>query len=78
MVLLWACARLSADAISLSRGPARRKNKEIEVGKHEGTETLRRSKRGWMWKQFFLQEEYIGTDYQYIGKVRGSSFHFEL
>uniref|UniRef100_A0A4W4DNY6 Cadherin domain-containing protein n=1 Tax=Electrophorus electricus TaxID=8005 RepID=A0A4W4DNY6_ELEEL len=31
--------------------------------------TLRRSRRGWMWKQFFLQEEYTGTDYQYIGKL---------
>lgn len=79
VVLLWACAHLSVDAISLSRGfEVRRKNKEIEVGKHKGTETLRRSKRGWMWKQFFLQEEYTGTDYQYIGKVRGSWFYSRL
>lgn len=69
VILLWACTHLSVDAISLSRGPVRRKNKEIEVGKHKGTEMLRRSKRGWMWKQFFLQEEYTGTDYQYIGKL---------
>nr|XP_006634605.1 PREDICTED: cadherin-10-like [Lepisosteus oculatus] len=30
---------------------------------------LRRSKRGWMWNQFFLLEEYTGTDYQYVGKL---------
>ncbi|XP_031408554.1 cadherin-6 [Meleagris gallopavo] len=28
-----------------------------------------RSKRSWMWNQFFLLEEYTGTDYQYVGKL---------
>lgn len=31
--------------------------------------TLHRSKRGWMWNQFFLLEEYTGPDTQYVGKV---------
>lgn len=31
---------------------------------------LRRSKRGWMWNQFFLLEEYTGNDMQYVGKVK--------
>lgn len=31
---------------------------------------LHRTKRGWMWNQFFLLEEYTGTDTQYVGKVR--------
>lgn len=31
---------------------------------------LSRHKRGWMWNQFFLLEEYTGLDYQYVGKVR--------
>lgn len=31
---------------------------------------LQRSKRGWMWNQFFLLEEYTGNDNQYVGKVR--------
>ncbi|KAA0719252.1 Cadherin-6 Precursor [Triplophysa tibetana] len=69
VVLLWACMHLSVDAISLSRGPVRRKIKELEAGNQKGTETLRRSKRGWMWKQFFLQEEYTGAETQYIGKL---------
>lgn len=30
---------------------------------------LQRSKRGWMWNQFFLLEEYAGNDHQYVGKV---------
>ncbi|XP_076856997.1 cadherin-10-like isoform X2 [Brachyhypopomus gauderio] len=30
---------------------------------------LRRSKRGWMWNQFFLLEEYTGSDDQYVGKL---------
>ncbi|TNN43997.1 Cadherin-10 [Liparis tanakae] len=29
---------------------------------------LQRSKRGWMWNQFFLLEEYSGNDHQYVGK----------
>lgn len=37
---------------------------------------LHRSKRSWMWNQFFLLEEYTGTDYQYVGKV--SYFHMHL
>ncbi|XP_028909746.1 cadherin-9 isoform X2 [Ornithorhynchus anatinus] len=28
-----------------------------------------RVKRGWMWNQFFLLEEYTGTDSQYVGKL---------
>ncbi|XP_064016887.1 cadherin-10 isoform X2 [Pogoniulus pusillus] len=35
---------------------------------HEG-KTIHRQKRGWMWNQFFLLEEYTGSDYQYVGKL---------
>lgn len=62
--LLWAWSAHCADAVTLLRG------KEVS----QNMETLKRSKRGWMWKQFFLQEEYTGTDYQYIGKV-GKHFY---
>ncbi|OCT74494.1 cadherin-6 [Xenopus laevis] len=34
----------------------------------EGNERSR-SKRSWMWNQFFLLEEYTGSDYQYVGKL---------
>ncbi|XP_044282337.1 cadherin-6 isoform X3 [Varanus komodoensis] len=30
---------------------------------------VNRSKRSWMWNQFFLLEEYTGSDYQYVGKL---------
>ncbi|XP_050826778.1 cadherin-10 isoform X3 [Serinus canaria] len=30
---------------------------------------IHRQKRGWMWNQFFLLEEYTGSDYQYVGKL---------
>ncbi|XP_073534736.1 cadherin-10-like [Phyllobates terribilis] len=30
---------------------------------------LNRQKRGWMWNQFFLLEEYTGLGYQYVGKL---------
>lgn len=30
---------------------------------------LHRSKRDWMWRQFFLSEEYTGNNNQYVGKV---------
>ncbi|XP_016329829.1 cadherin-6-like isoform X1 [Sinocyclocheilus anshuiensis] len=67
VLLLWACAQQSVNAVALSRGPVRRKTKEIEG--RQDKELLRRSKRGWMWRQFFLQEEYTGTEHQYIGKL---------
>uniref|UniRef100_A0A8C9XBU3 Cadherin 6 n=1 Tax=Sander lucioperca TaxID=283035 RepID=A0A8C9XBU3_SANLU len=35
-----------------------------------GEKLLKRVRRGWMWNQFFLQEEYTGSDYQYIGKLQ--------
>ncbi|XP_053342434.1 cadherin-10a [Clarias gariepinus] len=31
---------------------------------------LHRTKRDWMWRQFFLSEEYTGSNYQYVGKLR--------
>lgn len=65
--LLWAWAAHSAYAMTLLRGK--------EVSQQErNMEILKRSKRGWMWKQFFLQEEYTGSDNQYIGKV-GKHFY---
>uniref|UniRef100_A0AAQ6IEP4 Cadherin-10 n=1 Tax=Anabas testudineus TaxID=64144 RepID=A0AAQ6IEP4_ANATE len=33
---------------------------------------LQRSKRGWMWNQFFLLEEYAGNDHQYVGKLHSN------
>ncbi|KAG9479406.1 hypothetical protein GDO78_012861 [Eleutherodactylus coqui] len=35
----------------------------------DGLKVLQRRKRGWMWNQFFLLEEYTGSDTQYVGKL---------
>uniref|UniRef100_A0A3Q3FSU8 Uncharacterized protein n=1 Tax=Labrus bergylta TaxID=56723 RepID=A0A3Q3FSU8_9LABR len=31
---------------------------------------VQRIKRGWVWNQFFVLEEYMGSEPQYVGKVR--------
>lgn len=33
------------------------------------TEVHHRPKRGWIWNQFFVLEEHLGPDAQYVGKV---------
>lgn len=30
---------------------------------------FQRVKRGWVWNQFFVLEEYMGSEPQYVGKV---------
>uniref|UniRef100_A0A674I7H8 Uncharacterized protein n=1 Tax=Terrapene triunguis TaxID=2587831 RepID=A0A674I7H8_9SAUR len=44
------------------------KEKVLELSGNNRKE-FTRSKRSWMWNQFFLLEEYTGSDYQYVGKV---------
>lgn len=34
------------------------------------TEVHHRPKRGWVWNQFFVLEEHMGSDPQYVGKVK--------
>lgn len=40
------------------------------------TEVHHRPKRGWVWNQFFVLEEHMGPDPQYVGKVRLLPFCF--
>lgn len=35
-----------------------------------GAAGFQRVKRGWVWNQFFVLEEYMGSDPQYVGKVK--------
>uniref|UniRef100_A0AAY4A2A1 Cadherin-12 n=1 Tax=Denticeps clupeoides TaxID=299321 RepID=A0AAY4A2A1_9TELE len=37
-------------------------------GRHGGN-TFQRVKRGWVWNQFFVLEEYMGSEPQYVGKL---------
>ncbi|XP_035490652.1 cadherin-6 isoform X1 [Scophthalmus maximus] len=63
----WLCLGPSLDALSLGG-----RRTEAADG---GEKPLRRVRRGWMWNQFFLQEEYTGSDYQYIGKLQSDQDH---
>lgn len=36
------------------------------------------TKRGWIWNQFFVLEEHIGTEPQYVGKVRKSFSSYSI
>ncbi|XP_064189826.1 cadherin-20-like [Anguilla rostrata] len=56
--LLW--AQVQAQARGLAGRPA--------AGGERG-ELLRRARRGWVWNQFFVLEEYTGLEPLYIGKL---------
>lgn len=38
--------------------------------RRHGRSRVQRIKRGWVWNQFFVLEEYMGSEPQYVGKVR--------
>lgn len=48
----------------------RNQTKLMEMDK----DSQHRPKRGWVWNQFFVLEEHIGPDPQYVGKVRRTSW----
>ncbi|XP_059200938.1 cadherin-6 [Centropristis striata] len=70
LVVVWLCLSLSLDALSLSGRRTETLDEEGSEALIRGEKRLRRVRRGWMWNQFFLQEEYTGSDYQYIGKLQ--------
>ncbi|XP_059388737.1 cadherin-18-like isoform X1 [Carassius carassius] len=41
--------------------------------KYGETEVHHRPKRGWIWNQFFVLEEHIGPEAQYVGKLHSNS-----
>lgn len=72
LVVLWAMIYLSCPGYglrALRRTTGGRRGSMGLTGQDTNGVPLRRSKRGWMWNQFFLLEEYTGTDMQYVGKV---------
>uniref|UniRef100_A0A8C7ZE24 Cadherin 6 n=1 Tax=Oryzias sinensis TaxID=183150 RepID=A0A8C7ZE24_9TELE len=76
LMVLWAMAHLGSPADgsrSLRRTTGGRKGSLGLTGHDANGVPLRRSKRGWMWNQFFLMEEYTGTDMQYVGKLHSDS-----
>ncbi|XP_059547858.1 cadherin-9 isoform X4 [Myotis daubentonii] len=69
-LFIWTYMFYAVDAIPLQEKansdlPSKRM---MSLTKDDG-KMLHRTKRGWMWNQFFLLEEYTGTDTQYVGKL---------
>uniref|UniRef100_A0A8C4NY07 Cadherin-10 n=1 Tax=Dicentrarchus labrax TaxID=13489 RepID=A0A8C4NY07_DICLA len=76
LMVLWAMAHLSSPGYglrALRRTTGGRRGSAGLTGQDANGVPLRRSKRGWMWNQFFLLEEYTGTDMQYVGKLHSDS-----
>lgn len=70
MGVVWLCLCQTLDTVFLNGKRTNTVDGEGTEAAVGGKKLLKRVRRGWMWNQFFLQEEYTGTDYQYIGKVR--------
>ncbi|XP_064299498.1 cadherin-9 [Phalacrocorax carbo] len=69
-VLLWSCMFHAIDMMPFQKRTNKHSHSERITGLSEnGGKTLHRTKRGWMWNQFFLLEEYTGPDTQYVGKL---------
>lgn len=68
-VLLLLLALVCPAPVSMATLAARGDEGPVGTATDDG-QILHRSKRGWMWNHFFLLEEYTGSDYQYVGKVR--------
>lgn len=56
-----------------SRSPIRAQRNQTKL---PDKESHHRPKRGWIWNQFFVLEEHIGPDPQYVGKVRYIYFFY--
>ncbi|NWU68130.1 CADH9 protein, partial [Pterocles burchelli] len=69
-VLLWSCMFHAVHMMPSQKWTNKHSRRERITGLSEnGGKTLHRTKRGWMWNQFFLLEEYTGPDTQYVGKL---------
>ncbi|XP_068956463.1 cadherin-9 isoform X3 [Petaurus breviceps papuanus] len=69
-IFIWTCMLHVVDLTPLEERMNRylKRERTISLSEDHG-KILRRTKRGWMWNQFFLLEEYTGTDTQYVGKL---------
>ncbi|NXP16390.1 CADH9 protein, partial [Scytalopus superciliaris] len=69
-VLLWSCMLHMIHMMPPQKRTNKHSRSERITGLSENDgKTLHRTKRGWMWNQFFLLEEYTGPDTQYVGKL---------
>ncbi|XP_078395779.1 cadherin-6-like [Cetorhinus maximus] len=70
LMLFWVCLPEPSQMSPLSERTAKQQQDGVSA-KPSGDKlsVLHRSKRGWMWNQFFLLEEYTGAEPQYVGKL---------
>ncbi|XP_064561520.1 cadherin-9 isoform X2 [Zonotrichia leucophrys gambelii] len=69
-VLLWSSVFYVVRMTPSQKRTNKHSHSERITGLSENDgKTLHRTKRGWMWNQFFLLEEYTGPDTQYVGKL---------
>ncbi|XP_054047247.1 cadherin-9 isoform X1 [Rissa tridactyla] len=69
-ILLWSCMFHAIHMMPSEKRTNKHSRSERITGLSENDgKTLHRTKRGWMWNQFFLLEEYTGPDTQYVGKL---------
>uniref|UniRef100_A0A8C3QWD2 Cadherin 9 n=1 Tax=Cyanoderma ruficeps TaxID=181631 RepID=A0A8C3QWD2_9PASS len=69
-VLLWSSVFYVVHVTPSQKRTNKHSHSERITGISENDgKTLHRTKRGWMWNQFFLLEEYTGPDTQYVGKL---------
>uniref|UniRef100_A0A673X537 Cadherin-12 n=1 Tax=Salmo trutta TaxID=8032 RepID=A0A673X537_SALTR len=73
-VLVWLCFLQKCYGVShhvpTSKVPITKNQTKLANGE---TEVHHRPKRGWIWNQFFVLEEHIGPDAQYVGKLHSNS-----
>lgn len=53
--------RVAVEEVTLFKGRTKLRRR--------GMSKVQRVKRGWVWNQFFILEEYTGSEPQYVGKV---------
>lgn len=72
--LLAALALLSCCSIGWCEASRTSSSTSAGSKQEQGPSSLERVKRGWVWNQFFVVEEYTGTEPLYVGKVRYLTF----
>lgn len=72
--LLAALALLSCCSIGWCEASRTSSSTSAGSKQEQGPSSLERVKRGWVWNQFFVVEEYTGTEPLYVGKVRYPTF----
>lgn len=71
------CLMATSWIVAASRSPQEHAHRH-HLGSHRHRErrkegqVLHRSKRGWVWNQFFVIEEYTGPDPVLVGRVRNN------